>query len=385
MYLEVGFWICVGLIAYIYVGYPACVFLISTIFGRNVKRAMIQPTVTVVISAYNEESEIEATVVNKLNQEYPPDLLKVVVVSDGSTDRTDEIVRNLAQRYGNRLVFVRQDPRQGKTQAMNFAMQHSTSDVVVFADANSIYAGDAIQELVSNFADPSVGYVTGQMVYGNPGEAGIGAGSSSYMSYENTLRMLESKLGSVVGVDGGIDAVLRHCYIPMRVDQLPDFVLPLSVVEQGKRVVYEPRARVFEMALSDSSKELRMRVRVSLRSLWALFDKRSLFNPFRYPLFGWQVLSHKALRYTAFVPLAGLLLINCVIWNKHWIYSSILSLQLSGYLTAALGYFLRKTAGVPSQALVPCYFVILNLACVIACAKFLRGEKIVLWTPRVGT
>ena len=385
MSFEAGFLVCAGLIAYIYVGYPACVFLLSTMFERDVKRAMIQPTVTVVIAAYNEEAEIAATVVNKLEQGYPSDLLKVLVISDGSTDGTDKIVRDLIPRYRNRLMLIRQEPREGKTQAINVAMQHIDSEIVVCADANSIYSADAIQHLVNNFADPTVGYVTGQMIYGNPAEVGIGAGSSSYMSYENALRRLESKLGSVVGVDGGIDAVRRRCYVPMRADQLPDLVLPLSVVEQGRRVVYEPRARVFEMALSDASKEFRMRVRVSLRSLWALFDKRSLLNPFRYPLFGWQVLSHKILRYMAFVPLVGLFLCSCVIWNKHWSYSAMLSLQLGGYLTAALGHLLRRNMGVSSHVLVPYYFVVLNLACVIAFVKFIRGQKIVLWTPRVGT
>lgn len=384
MYLEVGFWVCAGLVAYIYVGYPACVFLLSMISDRDVKRAMIQPTVTVVIPAYNEESEIVATVVNKFDQEYPPDRLQVMVVSDGSTDRTDEIVGGLAQRYGDRLALVRQEPRQGKTQAMNLAIQYISSDIVVFADANSIYATDAIQQLVNNFADLSVGYVTGQMKYGNQASTGIGGGSSSYMSYENTLRMWESKIGSVVGVDGGIDAIRRQYYVPMKADQLPDFVLPLSVVEQGKRVVYEPSAQVYELALADSLKEFRMRVRVSLRALWALFDKRGVLNPFQFPLYAWQVLSHKVLRYLAFLPLSGLLVSSCAIAGQHWIYTVAQYLQIGCYGLATLGHFAKKIPRGPQVMLMPYYFVILNIACVVAFGKFLRRQKIVLWTPRVG-
>ena len=117
-------------------------------------------------------------------------------------------------------------------------------------------------------------------------------------------------VGSVVGVDGGIDAIRREIYVPMLADQLPDFVLPLSVVEQGKRVVYEPDAMVYEAALADVTGEFRMRVRVSLRALWALYDKRRLLNPFRYPLFAWQLMSHKVLRYLAFLPLVGLVVFN---------------------------------------------------------------------------
>jgi cellulose synthase/poly-beta-1,6-N-acetylglucosamine synthase-like glycosyltransferase len=384
MYLEAGFWICAGLVAYIYVGYPACVFLLSSICGRRSNKSPFEPMVTVVISAYNEQSEIEATVMNKLNQKYPPDRLKVLVVSDGSTDRTDAIVKNLQKYHECRVMLLRQDPRQGKTQALNTAVQHLSSEIVVFADANSLYASDAVRALVSNFSDPSVGYVTGQMRYGNPSITGIGAGSGSYMSYENTLRKWESEIGSIVGVDGGIDAIRRRYYIPMKADQLPDFVLPLSVVEQGMRVVYEPDAIVYEPALSDAVNEFRMRVRVSLRAMWALYDKRRLLNPIRYPVFAWQVLSHKALRYGAFLPLLGLLVFNMMILDRHSFYTWSLGLQVMAYFVAVLGHFLRDTSWVVAKMLIPYYFLIINMACALSLWKFLRGQKIVLWSPRLG-
>lgn len=384
MYFEVGYWVCIGLVAYIYVGYPACVFLLSAVYGRSPNRSPFEPRVTVVISAYNEEAEIEATVMNKLSQDYPLDRLKVLVVSDGSTDRTDEIVKTLVNYHADRLMFLRQEPRQGKTQALNMAFQYLSSEVVVFADANSIYASDAIRALVNNFSDPSVGYVTGQMIYGNQATTGVGAGSGSYMSYENTLRMWESKLGSIVGVDGGIDAIRRQCYIPMRPDQLPDFILPLNVVEQGNRVVYEPRAKVFETALSDPFQEFRMRVRVSLRAMWGLYDKKHLLNPFQFPLFAWQLLSHKVLRYGAFLPLAGLLLFNIVAVSQGAFYAWSLGVQVTMYAVAMLGHFLRQSSGTESKLLSPYYFVILNAACILAFWKFLTGQKMVLWKPRLG-
>ncbi|MBS0168612.1 MAG: glycosyltransferase family 2 protein [Nitrospira sp.] len=339
---------------------------------------------TVVISAYNEEAVIEATVMNKLDQDYPLDRLKVLVVSDGSTDRTDEIVKTLVNYHADRLMFLRQEPRQGKTQALNMALQHLSSDVVVFADANSIYASNSIRVLVSNFSDSSVGYVTGQMVYGNPTATGIGAGSGSYMSYENTLRMWESKLGSIVGVDGGIDAIRRQYYRPMRPDQLPDFILPLNVVEQGSRVMYEPRAKVFETALSDPFQEFRMRVRVSLRAMWGLYDKRHLLNPFRFRLFAWQLMSHKVLRYGAFFPLAGLLLFNILSVSQSAFYVLSLAVQVAVYAVAMAGHFLRQSSWTETKLLSPYYFVILNAACILAFWKFLTGQKMILWKPRLG-
>ena len=204
------------------------------------------------------------------------------------------------------------------------------------------------------------------------------------MSYENILRALETRLGSVVGVDGGIDAIRRDLYVPMRSDQLPDFVLPLSVVEQGRRVVYEPDARVYEAALSTATEEFRMRVRVSLRALWALFDKRNLLNPFRYPLFAWQLISHKVLRYMAFLPIAGLFIFNVLALGHHGFYAGFMLVQGLGYGLAALGHAFRRSGMGASRLLAPYYFVVLNVACVLAFWKFVSGQKMVLWNPRKG-
>jgi glycosyltransferase involved in cell wall biosynthesis len=349
-----------------------------------VRKADIEPRLTVLIAAFNEEREIGRTVANKLQQDYPAERLDVIVISDGSTDRTEAIVKDLAQGAGGRLRLLRQEPRQGKTQALNRAAAEATGEILVFSDANSIYAPDAIRRLVRSFADPSVGYVTGQMVYTNPDGSGIGEGSGAYMRYENLLRALETRLHSVVGVDGGIDAVRRELYVPMRADQLPDFV-PLNVVEQGKRVVYDPDAKVYEAALGAAADEFRMRVRVSLRALWALFDKRGLLHPLRHPLFAWQLFSHKVLRYAAFVPLAGLLAFNALAAGGHPFYSGFLALQLLAYGLAAVGPVLSQLRSVAPGMLAPYYFVLLNLACAAAFWKFLNGQRIATWKPRGGS
>ncbi|WP_455389137.1 glycosyltransferase family 2 protein [Petrachloros mirabilis] len=384
MTMEVGFWICLCMVIYVYAGYPVAVVLLARIFGRDVRKGDIEPAVTVLIAAFNEEREIERTVINKLSQNYPADRLEVIVISDGSTDRTDEIVREIAERSGGRLRLLRQELRQGKTQALNIAATSATGDVLVFADANSIYAPDAIRHLSRNFADPTVGYVTGRMVYTNPEGTGIGEGSGTYIQYENLLRAQETRLGSVVGVDGGIDAIRRDLYLPMRPDQLPDFVLPLGVVEQDKRVVYEPDAVLYEPALSDATDEFRMRVRVSLRALWALYDKRNLLNPLRFPLFAWQLISHKLLRYGAFLPLIGLFVFNAFIAGEYQFYLWFFVLQTIAYSLVALGHMLRNSPTKASKLLAPYYFVVLNLACALAFWKFLNRQKMVLWNPRGG-
>ncbi len=166
-----------------------------------------------------------------------------------------------------------------------------------------------------NFADPEVGYVTGRMVYVDRQGTIIGDGCSAFMRYENRLRRYETALGSVVGVDGGIDAVRKSLYRFMRADQLPDFVLPLMVVEQGYRVVYEPEAVLQEPSLQNPADEYRMRVRVSLRALWALKDMRQLLTLRLNPLFAWQLWSHKVLRYLSFLFLIGAYLANGALWD----------------------------------------------------------------------
>lgn len=384
MLVEAGFWVCLALVFYIYAGYPAIVFMLSRTLRRTILKSDIYPRVTVIISAFNEEKEIERTVENKLVQDYPRDRLEIIVVSDGSTDRTDEIVRSLAERSEGRLKFLRQEPRQGKTQALNLAASEASGEIFVFADANSMHALDTLQKIVRNFADPSVGYVTGQMVYTNPDETGFAEGSGAYMRYENALRAWETQVGSVVGVDGGIDAVRRELYVPMRFDQLPDFLLPLNVVEQGKRVIYEPEALLYEPALSHSSDEFRMRVRVSLRALWALYEKRNLLNPFRFPIFAWQLVSHKVFRYCAFLPLIGTLFFNIMTIGRHPFYLWFLALQLLCYAWAASGHLLRRFPHTVSKLLIPYYFVVLNVACAIAVWMFLHGQKVTLWKPRGG-
>ena len=185
-------------------------------------------------------------------------------------------------------------------------------------------------------------------------------------------------------MDGGIDAVRKDLYRPMRADQLPDFVLPLKVIEQGYRVVYEPRALLKEETLHRSEDEYRMRVRVSLRALWALWDMRHLLDPRRYGRFSLQLLSHKVLRYMGILFMTGALIANALLFFQGRIYRFLFMLQALFYGAACAGHMLAKR-GVSSRILsIPYYFCLINIAAGHALIKFLRREKQVLWTPRKG-
>lgn len=376
--LTIIFWGGLFLGLYPYLIYP----LLAAAWGRVAERKIVSrplaPHVSILISAFNEARSIEGTVRNKLTQDYHG-WVDVWVASDASVDGTDEIVERLAKE-DPRVHLYRQEPRQGKTAALNALVTQARGDVFVFSDANSQYAPDALAKLLSPFADPSVGYVTGSMVYANPDGSLVGDGCSAYMRYENWLRKTESKLGSLVGVDGGIDAVRRELYVPMRADQLPDFVLPLNVVEQGYRAVYAPEALLCEEALNTQTAEFKMRVRVSLRALWALKDKAGLMLGKAGPRFAWQLVSHKLLRYLSFLPLSAAFL-ACAALAVHSSFYLVLFTLYSLILLLAW-------AGAKGLDIAPAryayYFSLLNVASALAFWRFMKGEKQVLWQPRVG-
>jgi len=366
---------------YIYIGYPGVIAVLSRLSQRRINKRAYTPSVTILIAAYNEERHIKATIANKLSLHYPPDKLEIIVISDGSEDKTEAIVASFKNQG---VKLIRQEPRQGKTSALNLAVPQARGDILVFSDANSMYDPDALACLVENFADPDVGYVTGKMVYVNSDGTTIGDGCSAYMRYENMLRSMETRVGSVVGVDGGIDAVRKDLYRPMKADQLPDFVLPLKVVEQGYRVVYEPRALLKEETLHRSEDEYRMRVRVSLRALWALWDMRRLLDAGRYGRFSFQLFSHKVLRYLGIVFMAGALIANVRLLLRGRIYGMIFMLQAAFYGVAYAGHLLTKREGSSRIFSLPYYFCLINIAAGHALIRFLRREKQVLWTPRKG-
>ncbi len=379
--VKIIFLFCVVMVLYVYLGYPCLVAIVAQFMKKQVRKALFEPSVTILIAAYNEEESINATLENKLTLNYPKEKMEIIVISDGSTDKTDEIVESYAP---DGVSLLKQSPRAGKTSALNMAVIEAKGEIIVFSDANSLYDKDAVRTLVQNFADPSVGYVTGKMVYMNPDGSMVGDGCTAYMKYENLLREFENKLGSVVGVDGGIDAIRKSLYQPMKVDQLPDFVLPLKVIEQGYRVVYEPLAILSEHALKDAKDEYRMRVRVSLRSLWALRDMRKLLSFRKFGVFAWQMWSHKVLRYHCFLFLTGAYITNFALWSVSGMYKAIFGLQSLAYLCAILFPTLKRVWNPLRVLYFLNYFVLLNLAASHAFLKFLIGRKQAIWTPRKG-
>ena len=374
---------CLFIAIYPYFIYPVTACLVGRLRSRQVLAKPWSGSVAVVIAAHNESRTIAAALKNKLRQRVEGISLKVIVVSDASTDNTDAVVEQIA-KADPRVTLIRQERRRGKTAALNAAFESVWSDVIVFSDANSIYEEDAIEKLVRNFSDPSVGYVTGEMSYSLPGPDPISLGAQRYMTYENRLRQCENKVGSIVGVDGGIDAVRTSLFVPMRDDQLPDFALPLDVIRRGYRVVFEPGAKSVEEDLTSVSDELNMRVRVITRAWWTLIEYVDLINPFRYGWFAWQLFSHKWLRYLSFAPLTVAAVMTALTLDQ-----SALSLAL-GFaalviVIAGIGAMLSSTARKKcALCRLSFYFVLLLVAQARAIIKVAAGERYATWRPRAG-
>jgi cellulose synthase/poly-beta-1,6-N-acetylglucosamine synthase-like glycosyltransferase len=380
--VEFIFYFAIAMLVYVYFGYPCCALVLGKIKRNSpIKNETYSPSVSIVIAAFNEENNIAQTIENKLDLNYAHDRMEILVVSDGSTDRTDEIVAGYAAKGVQLLI---QDSRQGKTAALNAALLRASGEIVVFSDANSIYERDALIKLVRNFSDKSVGYVTGHMIYISEDGTVVGDGCSAFMKYENFIRKHEAEFGSVVGVDGGVDAVRRKLYVPMNPDQLPDFVLPLQIVKQGYRVVYEPEALLKEESLKDSPDEYRMRVRVALRALWAMWDMRELLFSRDKVLFSWQLWSHKVLRYLGFFFMFSAFVANAFLWQQGLAYKILFIAQILFYTMALFPFLGRSCLSQLRIINFANYFILVNIAFLHAAVNFICGRKIVIWAPRKG-
>ena len=375
---EIVFWSSVVALVYTYAGYPALIGLVSTLWPRRIRRADYAPAITVIITAYNEERALEAKLRNTMALDYAGDLIEVIVASDCSNDRTDEIVRSFANRG---VILHRQPQRLGKTAAQNAAVEKARGDIVVFSDATSLYEPDALLKIVRNFADETVGCVGGRLIYVDPGDTGIGKGARQYWGYETFLKKHESRAGSLIGVSGCLYAVRRSAYVPLDHEACSDFIIATKMVEQGLRTAYEPEAVCREETNQRHDNELRMRVRIIAQTFTDLWRHRAMLNPLRSGFYGVQLLSHKVMRY--FVPfyLIAMLAASSVLALDSFGYRIILFAQALGYLCGALSWLLEN-AGLRSRALaLPHYFVLANVASLIAMFQFLRGERYARWEP----
>jgi len=376
---QVLFFAAAGAILYAYLLFPLLLWLRSRLLPRPYEAAEGFPTVSLIVCAHNEVGSIGAKLDNLRQLDYPPERLELIVASDGSSDGTEARVREHGERV--RLLSL---PRRGKIPTLNAAVSQARGDILVFSDANSMYAGDALRALTRPFASARVGGVAGDQVYSRGGPETAGAhGERSYWSLDRRLKQWQSRAGSVTSATGAIYAIRRELFQPVPSGVTDDFWVSTNVVAMGRRLVFAEDAVAFEPPSESGDLEFQRKVRIMTRGLRGVWLRRRLLNPFRHGFYALQLLSHKLLRRLVFLPLAALLGTSFLLWNAGPLYQ-LAALGQGAFYGLALASALRpRRKGRLGKALaLPSYFCMVNAAAALAAWNVLRGRRIERWEPQ---
>lgn len=364
------------LLAYTWAAYPMLLWLLKSVFARKITRAPHQNflKISIVIAVRNEESKIAAKLIDCTNLDYPPGRLEILVVSDNSTDRTEEIVNDFAKR-DPRIRLLAGQGRLGKSGAQNLAVQSATGEILFFTDADTRTRPDTLKLVMENFSDPQVGLVTADVYLGQPGSA-VAEGQGMYWRFELFLRKLESELGILATGSGQLLMMRRDLYRPLPVMYGDDCVLPLDVRLQGYRVVQDARVIVYDTMPNSIHGELRARIRMTARNWTGTLARPGILNPFRFPVTSWALISHKLLRWLTPFFLTIFLAANLLLaLHGQWV--TLCALQIAFYLAACIGWQ-RARKGEPTWVFgYPFAFCLANVGFFLGIVKVLRGEKIV--------
>jgi cellulose synthase/poly-beta-1,6-N-acetylglucosamine synthase-like glycosyltransferase len=373
---ELIFWLTLGTIFFTYFGYPLLILFFSLFIDNKIEKGDIEPNVTFLITAYNEEKNITEKLENTLSLDYPKEKLEIIVASDASEDRTDEIVKEFADQG---VILHRVEGRVGKTETQNQAVKIAKGNIIIFSDATTKYRKDAIRKLVRNYNDSSIGAVSGRYEYVNPTGAPVGIGTILFWKYENGIKAKQVKIKTVTGCCGCIYSVRRFLYEPLPRDIISDLVEPLKILEKGYRIAFEPEAVAYEETTETSKEEFGMRVRVISRGMYGLLSMRQLFNPFKYGFVSFQLFSHKVLRWMIPFMLPLLLISNLFLVGQTF-YKLSLIIQILFYIGALGGYLLDRMGKKAKLLAIPLYYCVVNAASIAAFFRTIFGKKAIVWT-----
>ena len=368
------FWLAAGLLAYTYFGYPIVAALRAALQPSRRVRAPIEPTVSIVVVAYNEAHRIAARIENLLALDYPAERLQIVVASDGSTDQTVAQARPYENHVVRVVDFKR---RRGKAAVLSTVVPRLSGDIVVFADARQRFDANTLRALVRNFADPTVGGVSGeQVLWTRNAPAAAGRGAAFYWRYEKFIRSTEGRADSTIGATGAIYAIRRAVFEPIPHDTiLDDVLIPLRVVRQGYRMVFEPSARAYDNATPTARQEFVRKSRTIAGTFQLFWRERWLFSPSHNRLW-FETMSHKALRLALPVLHVVLLAATCVIATQ-WVYGWALAAQAAFYGAALAGYCQRQRRS--AVFTVPCAMCVLLWATVVGFYRFAMRRQQATW------
>lgn len=372
--MTILFWASTLLVAYTYLGYPLLLWIFARLRSRDVRKAKIQPSVSIIIAARNEADKIRHKIDNTLTLNYPPSRTEVIVASDASDDGTDEIVKDY-ETQGVRLVRAPQ--RRGKEYAQALAVEAAKGDVLVFTDVATVLGPEALSQLMENFADPTVGAVSTEDLLVNP--AGTPTAEGLYVKYEMWVRRLESCFHSLVGLSGSCFAIRREVCADWSPTLASDFMGALRSSRSGYRSVVDPMVRGKFPAVVSPQQEIQRRTRTFLRGITVLMANLDMLNPIRYGSFAFQLASHKLLRFLApFLLLSILATSGFLMWERpffllFWTQLGFYSLGIVGGHVPVL-YRNRVTR-------IANYFTMVQWTMMVAWGKYLQGQRQVAWEP----
>lgn len=372
--MQIIFWACVSLLFYAFIGYPLILKVWASLFPRkHCIDENYQPSVSIVLSVYNEEDVIKEKVENFLAIDYPEDRLEFVIVSDQCSDRTEEIIRSFEN---SRIKLLVQEKRSGKTLNLNRGVAEAQGDIIVFTDANSMFDRDAIGNLVRNFADLNIGLVSGRSIYldSNNNNEVIGG---IFRAYEEKIKIGESHIGSIVGADGAIYALRKSLYKALSPKYINDFIHTIQTVLEGARAISDPEAICREVVDENYCDELGRQTRMMAQSWLIFFSQVGKLINLRNFLYLWEFVSHKLIRWLTIPIIIIVLATNLYMFKYSMFFKFTLALQLIFYISFFLSIATR------GQKLRFVYlFLLVHYACLLGLVRYITGNVYTTWSPR---
>ncbi|MFH1868334.1 MAG: glycosyltransferase family 2 protein [Candidatus Omnitrophota bacterium] len=368
------FWFSFITLIYIFIGYPLILTVYAAIRKKTFKKEDIEPSVTLIIPAYNEEKVIEEKIKNSLSIDYPKDKLEIIIASDGSTDNTTKIVKKYEE---SSITLHDHKERRGKPQVLNDAVGKARGEIIVFSDASSIFDKDAVKKLVRNFADERVGCVCGDYKFGYEHETSRSKGEGLYVRYELFIKRKEAQAGTLLGLHGAIYAIRKGLYTPLKPDMInDDYVVSAKIVEAGHMSVYEEEAVAYEKTCASRKQEFYRRMRIAAGNYQFIPELKELLNPFKGMIFV-EFVSHKLLRTLA--PFFLLLMFLASYFAPGDFFKSIFIMQALFYIVAFIGALLESLNIHIKYLYVPYYFCLSNLAVMMGFFRFVTGKHSIRW------
>lgn len=385
-FAELIFWFSLAILFYSYLGYGILVFLINNIrvlFSATKKVVSPEFPVTLIITAYNEAAILPQKITNTLAIDYPFEKLKIILVTDGSTDRSEQIVK----KYPN-VELLHRPERMGKYAAIKRAMKNVTTPVVVFSDANTMLNPECISRIIAHFADPIIGAVAGEKkIMQNNYASAVGEAEGLYWQYESFMKKLDAEFFTVVGAAGELFAIRTNLFTELNDDLiLDDFVMSMTVCLQGYKIAYEPDAFATELPSASLAEEEKRKVRISAGAYQSLRYLKGIMHFFKHPLLSFQFISRRLLRWV-FCPVMLLLVFlsnsSLAFFTGNKLYTILFIGQVVFYVFAGLGWLFVKAGKRAGLFTVPFYFVFMNYCLVRGFFRFVSGGQSVLWEKSV--